>query len=69
MVVAVRGSSVTIDMRGGTLEQDFEGGAAGWTQSGNCSTGAFVTGTPTQVVSSNVTSRFRAPGMESAAHG
>ena len=37
------------------VEEDFEGGASGWTTSGNCSTGTFVTATPTQQVSTVVT--------------
>ena len=40
---------------GCTTTEDFEGGAAGWTTSGTCSTGTFVLGTPTQQTSTVVT--------------
>ncbi len=38
-----------------TVDDDFEGGAAGWVTSGTCSTGTFVLGTPTQQTSTVVT--------------
>ncbi|MCP3962004.1 MAG: exo-alpha-sialidase [bacterium] len=40
---------------GCSTDDDFEGGAAGWTTSGTCTTGTFVLGTPTQQTSTVVT--------------
>ena len=40
---------------GCSTDEDFEGGATGWTTSGTCSTGTFVLGTPTQQTSTVVT--------------
>ena len=40
---------------GCTTDDDFEGGAAGWTTSGTCTTGTFVLATPTQQTSTVVT--------------
>ncbi|MCP4987741.1 MAG: hypothetical protein GY928_17290, partial [Colwellia sp.] len=40
---------------GCSTDEDFEGGATGWTTSGTCSTGTFVLGTPTQQTSTIVT--------------
>ena len=39
---------------------DFEGGAAGWTNSGSstCSTGSFVVGTPDEVINGGVTTQL-----------
>ncbi len=42
---------------GCAADEDFESGSSGWTTSGTCSTGTFVTGTPTQIVSSGVTTQ------------
>ena len=39
---------------GCALDEDFESGASGWSTSGNCSTGTFVLGTPTQQTNSGV---------------
>ena len=39
---------------GCSMEQDFEAGASGWTTGGNCATGTFVFGTPTEVTNSGV---------------
>ena len=39
---------------GCSYEQDFEGTVDSWTTGGNCSTGTFVLGTPTQVTNSGV---------------
>ena len=39
-------------------DEDFSGGSGGWTTSGSCSTGTFVAGTPTQIVSSGVTTQL-----------
>ena len=36
------------------LQETFENGSPGWTTGGNCATGTFVVGTPTQVVNSGV---------------
>jgi hypothetical protein len=51
--------TVTVTGVGGgcTVEDDFENGAAGWSNSGaaTCSTGAFVIGTPSQQTSTIVT--------------
>jgi hypothetical protein len=42
-----------------SVEEDFEGGAGGWTNSGasTCATGAFVAATPTAVVNGGVTTQ------------
>ncbi|MEM8963216.1 MAG: hypothetical protein AAGD38_17155, partial [Acidobacteriota bacterium] len=40
-----------------TVDDDFEGGAAGWSTSGTCSTGTFVLGTPSQQTNSGVTTQ------------
>jgi hypothetical protein len=39
------------------VEEDFETGGGGWVASGSCVTGAFVRGTPDQVISSGVTTQ------------
>ena len=39
---------------GCSYEIDFESGASGWTTGGNCSTGTFILGTPTQVVNEGI---------------
>jgi len=50
--------SVTVTVQDGSCaaDVDFEGGAAGWTNSGSstCSTGSFIIGTPTEVINSGV---------------
>ena len=50
--------SVTVTVQNGSCaaEVDFDSGAAGWTNSGSstCSTGSFIVGTPTEVISSGV---------------
>ena len=45
---------------GGTcaVDEDFQSGATGWTNSGSCSTGSFVVGTPTSVVNGGVTTQL-----------
>ncbi|MEM8964543.1 MAG: hypothetical protein AAGD38_23860, partial [Acidobacteriota bacterium] len=40
-----------------TVDDDFEGGAAGWSTSGSCSTGTFVLGNPTLQTNSGVTTQ------------
>jgi len=37
---------------------DFESGAPGWTNSGTCTTGSFVVGTPTEVIAGGVTTQL-----------
>ncbi|TQV75506.1 choice-of-anchor B family protein [Aliikangiella marina] len=40
-----------------SVEENFESGLGGWTTSGSCSTGTFITGTPDQVVNGGVTTQ------------
>lgn len=42
-----------------TVEQDFEGGATGWSNdaASTCTTGSFVLGTPTQTINAGVTTQ------------
>jgi hypothetical protein len=54
--------SISITPAGGgacTVDDDFEGGAAGWTNSGasTCTTGAYVLGAPTLVTNGGVTTQ------------
>jgi hypothetical protein len=42
---------------GCSVEVDFTAGASGWSNSGSCSTGAFVAGTPTEIVNGGVTTQ------------
>lgn len=39
------------------VEESFESGTGGWTTGGSCSTGKFISGTPTEVVNSGVTTQ------------
>ncbi|TQV72196.1 PKD domain-containing protein [Aliikangiella marina] len=39
------------------IEESFESGIGGWTTGGSCSTGTFVTGSPTEVVNGGVTTQ------------
>ena len=51
------------------LDEDFESGANGWTASGNCATGTFIRGTPTQVTNDNMVTQVggdHTPGGDQA---
>ncbi|TQV74134.1 hypothetical protein FLL45_12620 [Aliikangiella marina] len=39
------------------VEESFESGMGGWTTGGSCSTGTFISGSPTEVVNSGVTTQ------------
>ena len=43
---------------GCAADVDFSAGASGWTNSGSCTTGAFVAGTPTEIVNGGVTTQL-----------
>lgn len=52
--------SITVQSVGGSCaaDEDFTSGINGWTTSGTCSTGTFVTGVPTQIVNGGVTTQL-----------